>query len=673
MARGGYSIRALPLLSLMTCLAIAIATTVLILDLRERGRTQAQGAIIGLSRVLSDQTTRTFDGVLLTMRAAREYFVSDIDRRLELDAPAVHELLRARVSGLPQVKSLFVTDHQGEGVNSSRSDFIRRLRVTDRPFFRYHADGGPNEVFISAPEMARVDGQWTFYVSIPLRDLAGRFRGVLAAAIRIDHFEALYEAIDLHSVSQVLLLDNAGARLAGSPSDERRYGQQEGEPTILEKLRTAAAGSVVTINEDSPQGTRLVAYRDVLDYPLLLSVSVTEADALAPHQPIVRLVAGGTGLLLVFVLTATLLMVGNLRRKVLLESMLQKRDDQIRHMIQSIRDAIVTADASRRIILFNGAAESLLGVPADQAIGRDLGELLSDCLRPAQRAELLHRLDEAWRSPTAFALLTNIRLQREERQLPVEISLSTSLLHGDILLTAVFRDLTESERAERELLQTNRQLRELSVSLQNVREQERTLIARELHDELGQSLTGIKLEVSWLGGHLPGEQQPTVTSIKGQIDQTIASVRRLSAELRPLVLDDLGFSAAATWYITQFSARTGVTVNVGLNAPDPPRGGAVATTLFRVLQESLTNVARHAEATSVEVRYERRGDNWMLRIADDGSGFVHDPAQRGNLGLIGMRERVQSLGGRFSVSTAPGRGTTIEVMIPVDKSTEDHR
>jgi signal transduction histidine kinase len=231
----------------------------------------------------------------------------------------------------------------------------------------------------------------------------------------------------------------------------------------------------------------------------------------------------------------------------------------------------------------------------------------------------------------------------------------------------VFRDLTESQRFERELLETNRQLQELSRSLQSVREEQRTRISRELHDELGQQLTGIRLEVSWLGGRLPAglhELTDKIASIKNQIDQTIASVRRISSELRPLVLDDLGLAAAINWYVDQFSTRTGISVELALPPDDPPRGDAVATTLFRILQESLTNIARHAEAKKIEIKLRFTNDLWVLTVRDDGVGFEPDAGKRGDIGLLGMRERAQASGGSFSLQTTPGRGTLVEVSIP---------
>ncbi|WP_301101702.1 histidine kinase [Propionivibrio sp.] len=664
------SVKALLLLSLAMILATVISATALLLDLRQKELAHAQGEIVSLTRILSEQTTRTFESVAMTMRGARERISDDIGRRFELDSRPIHLLLQARIAGLPQVTSLFLVDSQGLGVNSSRPDFTRRLSVVDREFFSHFVAGGNDEIFISRPEKARVDGQWTYYVSMRLLDADEQFRGVLVAAINIDYFESLYDSIGLDFVSRILLLNRDGVFLAGKPHDEMLFGKSIGNSATLVKLQEQQVAGVVVVSEESVAGRQFVAYRQVANYPLVVGAAVTEDDALTPWRQVMRPIVAGVVLVVLFVVLVTFLMARNLLRKGVLESALKDSDAQLRHMIQSARDAIVTVNSAKCVVFFNAAAEHMFGVRAEEAIGSDIDELLARYLSQAQLANLLRFLDEGWRSPDGRILLGIIESLRDEQEFPVELSLSTTTFRGKTLLTAVFRDLTERQRAERELLETNRQLQELSASLQSVREEERTGIARELHDELGQMLTGIRMEVSWLGGRLVDGQQALadkVTAIKGQIDQTIASVRRMSSELRPLVLDDLGFAAAAGWYVDQFSARTGLPVELVLPADDSQHDDTVATALFRVLQESLTNVARHARATRVKVRLDFQGVQWALSIHDDGVGFVHDHGRCGDLGLVGMRERAQILGGQFAVTTAPGAGTLIEVFIPAQQ------
>jgi signal transduction histidine kinase len=229
--------------------------------------------------------------------------------------------------------------------------------------------------------------------------------------------------------------------------------------------------------------------------------------------------------------------------------------------------------------------------------------------------------------------------------------------------------VTERRRAERDLRESNRQLRALSSSLQEVREQERTRIASELHDELGQQLTGLKLELSWLAARVKDGRRLTVGEVdamRHQLDATIGSVRRIATELRPRVLDDLGFGEALTWQASEFARRSGLVVDVKLAAATLVTHDATATALFRIVQESLTNIARHARAATVQVRLDATDESLVLTVHDDGRGIAGHAGEGAGLGLVSMRERAMALGGRLHVTGAPGQGTTIEVVLPLN-------
>ena len=224
----------------------------------------------------------------------------------------------------------------------------------------------------------------------------------------------------------------------------------------------------------------------------------------------------------------------------------------------------------------------------------------------------------------------------------------------------------ERHKAETELRETNQQLRALSSSLQEVREQERSRIAAELHDELGQQLTGLKLELSWFATRMKEGRPPTIEQVdamRHQLDGTIGSVRRIATELRPRVLDDLALGEALAWQAREFARRSGLEVDVQLAAVDHVADAPTATALFRIVQESLTNIARHAHATKVQVRLEHDEHALRLSIHDDGRGLARTGG--GGLGLVSMRERALALGGRLAVTGAPGAGTTVEVVLPL--------
>lgn len=232
-------------------------------------------------------------------------------------------------------------------------------------------------------------------------------------------------------------------------------------------------------------------------------------------------------------------------------------------------------------------------------------------------------------------------------------------------------EVAERKEAQRRLEASQGQLRRLSGHLQQAREEERVRIAREIHDELGQALVGLKMDVAWLRRSL-SRPLPAVLSkleqMSGRIDETVRSVRRISAELRPSILDDLGLNAALEWQLEEFRARTGIacvlTSRLGPKTLDPDR----ATALFRIFQEALTNVARHAQASRVTVTIEETKDSLTLSIEDNGRGIrAEELAQPQSFGLLGVRERVHLLEGDIDIRGIPGEGTHVAVRIPIGK------
>jgi PAS domain S-box-containing protein len=228
-------------------------------------------------------------------------------------------------------------------------------------------------------------------------------------------------------------------------------------------------------------------------------------------------------------------------------------------------------------------------------------------------------------------------------------------------------EIEDRKQAETALYRSFAQLRALTARLQSVREEERARMAREIHDELGQALTAIKIEVSSLVTDLSPEQQLPFRrdSVMKLIDGTIQTVRRISTELRPGVLDDLGLVAAVEWAAHEFEVRTGTRCDVCLPAADLSLDPEHATALFRILQETLTNVARHAVATTVRVRLADENGDVCLEVGDNGKGIsLERLSAASSLGIVGMRERALLLGGELTINGVPGKGTTVRVRIP---------
>jgi len=228
-------------------------------------------------------------------------------------------------------------------------------------------------------------------------------------------------------------------------------------------------------------------------------------------------------------------------------------------------------------------------------------------------------------------------------------------------------EIEDRKKAEDALQHSLEELRALAAHLQSVREEERRRVAREIHDELGQALTGIMLESASLIRELPkdAKQQSTRAELIMKLaDETIQTVRRISTELRPGILDDLGLMAAVEWAAEEFQSRTGTNCRLDLPEDDIVIDRERATALFRILQETLTNVARHANATQVNVRLAKEKGSLLLEVHDNGKGISKEQLSAGrSLGILGMRERAVLLGGGLAISGAPGQGTTIKVRI----------
>lgn len=228
----------------------------------------------------------------------------------------------------------------------------------------------------------------------------------------------------------------------------------------------------------------------------------------------------------------------------------------------------------------------------------------------------------------------------------------------------------ERKRVNEELVNSREVLRNLSTHLQTVREEERTHISREIHDELGQALTALKMDLYWLNSKLPTDQKSLIKKTKSMLqllDKTIQSVKRISTDLRPGLLDDLGLVAAIEWQTGEFQNRTGIKCKFSFNSDDIVIDQDMATALFRIFQESLTNVARHAKASSVQVNLKCDNNNIMLQVKDNGIGITEAQiSDARSFGLIGMRERVHPFGGKVVIQAKKDKGTTLSVTIPMN-------
>lgn len=230
------------------------------------------------------------------------------------------------------------------------------------------------------------------------------------------------------------------------------------------------------------------------------------------------------------------------------------------------------------------------------------------------------------------------------------------------------RNVTDKHLVSEQIQASREQLRALASHIEQAREEERTSIAREIHDELGQALTGLKLDMAWMTHRLPPHHELTTqcASIIHRIDQTLSAVRRIATELRPSILNELGFAAALEWQGQEFATRTGIEVVMELAVDGAAISNDLGSSAFRILQESLTNIVRHAHATRVTIRLAQSPELLTLEVSDNGIGVTPQRLESTtSWGLVGMRERARACGGEFSLAARPDGGTVVALRVPL--------
>jgi two-component system, NarL family, sensor histidine kinase UhpB len=351
-------------------------------------------------------------------------------------------------------------------------------------------------------------------------------------------------------------------------------------------------------------------------------------------------------------------------------------------LLDGAGEAVTAVDAAGAITSWNPAAAGLLGWSAEEALGSPLVEL---AFAAAERSQLRGTLRRVLADGSSWS--GELRLQhRDGQEVPARVTLSPLFDAGDevVGVVAVAFDLSalyaaqartrESEERQHDLVE---QLRRLTSHLQVVREQEQTRIAREIHDELGQMLTALKLDVAWLqrraagnASELPAERlRERLAGLAQLVDEALDSVRNVARQLHPPALEDLGLESAIEWLVEEFRTHSGIPCELHSDLEGLPDDGERDTAAFRILQESLTNVARHAGARHTRVDVSYAGGDLVLVLRDDGVGMPAAALRAStSLGLLGMRERARACGGELSVRRLPRGGTQVRARLPVAPS-----
>lgn len=472
--------------------------------------------------------------------------------------------------------------------------------------------------------------------SISNQNAAARLAGLLESAM-----DAI---ISVDETQRIVLYNRAAERIFGWPAEEVRG--QPLEKLLPERFRNRHADHVRRFGATGVTSRRMSGSSIVYglrsngeEFPVDASISQVETPEGKLYTVILR----------------------DVTERIQAEQEQARLAARLSGLLDSAMDGIITVDDGQRIILYNRAAEKIFGWSALQVIGRPLDILMPKRFR-AQHGEQMRRFGQTGvtsRRMGGDRVIYGVRSTGEE--FPMDASISQLETPEGKLYTVILRDVTERVRAQHELAS-------FAAEASGVREQEKSRIARELHDELAQSLTALKMDTMWLRDRIQSEPDVAVAKLDAMLamlDSAVASTRRIAADLRPLVLDDLGLVPAIEWLVQNFIQRTGVRCELEIDEA-LELGEPYATAVFRIVQESLHNVAKHARASEVRVRVERKRDAMELAVQDDGVGFrTEDPRKPQSLGLVGLRERAQLLRGEVSISSEAGAGTRVQARIPL--------
>jgi PAS domain S-box-containing protein len=339
----------------------------------------------------------------------------------------------------------------------------------------------------------------------------------------------------------------------------------------------------------------------------------------------------------------------------------KRAEERFRFAVEAAPNGMIMTDPNGKIVLANVQAEKLFGYARDELLGQPVEVLVAERFRLSHPQFRRAFLAAPGARPMGAGRDLHGR-RKDGREIPVEIGLNPIRTGEGVFVLAAVIDVSERKSALEEL-------HALTGHLERVRDEERTRIAREIHDELGQALTALKLDLAWMRKRIAKEwdREPAAPLLEKAeemaelIDSTVQTVRRVAAELRPGILDDFGLTAALEWQSQEFMKRTGIRCDLTLAEIDV--GGQRAMALFRIIQEALTNVARHAGATEVGIRLQREGDELILEVRDNGQGFADQKHRPRSFGIQGMRERAILMGGTLEVVSRPGEGTTVTARV----------
>jgi PAS domain S-box-containing protein len=617
--------------------------------------------------VVAEQTTRTVQTIEQRLELTA-HLLGHLDAANTAKVSVVNGMFQAQIQAMPFVRALWFVDAKGavqydsDPLNSVSDEGLPGMDVDYVALFSAQPQ---RDFYMGVPARGGQHGAWLIHAARPVRSASGAVTGVLVAAIDTRYFEALWRHIDLGIDGSMGLLRRDGVLLIRSPFVASAMGKSFKERPVFTTLLPAQPHGNYTDASSVDGVQRMFSYRTLSAHPdMVVIVGQSYAQVLAPWWRWVRLV------LLVWVgswggmFGIAYLLTRVWRQKQDSEHTLRANEARYRSLYQHAMDAILVTRTDGRVLHANPAACALFDrTEADiQALGRTG---LLDVSDPRLAAAL------ATRAATGHfrGELTFIRANGD--RFPGEFTTSVFTAgNGEIHTTIIIRDVSERQKTDAALQQYADKLQVLSRRIIDTQEAERRRLASELHDELGQSLTALKINLQ--SGVLFKNRSLEALNTENIriVEDTLQQVRRLALALRPSILDNLGLVPALHWLGKQTAQRTHLIFEFGSIELPHRLAPELETTCFRIAQEALTNIARHAQALHFSITMELEGAVLVIRIQDDGVGMDWPAVQAaamagGSFGVLGMVERATLVGGELQVQSAVGQGCTLVLRCPI--------
>lgn len=611
-------------------------------------------------------------------------------------APSVAQLLAANGTGFGEKFQTLYIDADGVGVAASNQLNIQGNSYADRDYFLAQRGGhGGHGLYVGQPAITDEGGRRVFFLSRRVESAAGKFLGVVVAQMDASRIAMEFDRARFGQNVSILLAHRGGKVVVHVPLFEQTFAADVAQTDVFRRLARAPAGNARTAATLDGQ-ERVYSYRALENLPLLVTVGIASSEWEDAYRGDILAGMGILALMAVVMLLSGSLAVRSYTR-------LERSENSYRRLYSSIRDGVVLIDCTDCIAECNDAFLAIVGYGSEEIIGSDFlpwspdqwrsnGKQLGQDALDQYEKECLRKNGEAiclsiklWpvnyggngNTLMMLALVRDVTAQKRAQnalryahdELEVKVHQRTvALVRTNEKLKT---EIAERKLIEDELRRSKDVLQQLSAHQERIKEIERKRIAREIHDDLGQTLLVLRIDVSMMHArtvHNHPRLHQKARAVLENIDAAIRSVKSIINDLRPATLE-LGLDAAIEWQVREFERISGIVcrLTVASRGICFDREDERALALFRILQESLTNIARHAKASAVEVELRAADGRLLLRIHDNGIGIQPGAGAKPNaFGLVGMRERIHSLGGELHIEGSAGQGTVVSVLIALD-------